>query len=90
MLVYVEDENKNKKVFSKGGSRQPAAHLQYMGDGHFRRPVSLKGVDADVTVRRHVGVVDLREEKPSRGRVRKVVAQDKLDVKRTTIVRRLG
>lgn len=63
-------------------------HLQNMGEGDLCRPISLERVDADVPVRRDVGVIDLREEKPAGRRMRKVVAQDELDVERSPVVRR--
>ena len=59
-----------------------------MGERNFRCPISLESVHADITVGGDVGMVDLRQEEPSRGRVRKIIAQDELDVKRPAIVGR--
>lgn len=59
-----------------------------MGQGDFCRPISLERVDADVTVRRYVGVINLREKEPSGRRVREVVAEHELDVERTSVVGR--
>ena len=59
-----------------------------MCERYFRGPISLEAVHTDVTVGGHVGVVDLRQEEASGGRVREVVAQNELDVKRPSIVGR--
>lgn len=63
-------------------------YLQNVGKCNLGGPVPLERVDANIPVRCHIWMVNLGEEEPPRRRVREIIAQNKLDVERASVVRR--